>query len=502
MTASTPAKTSQSRVWLIEGRARPDRSPSFQSCMRAGAVSQAFGDIERIECPDPTAYNKFIEVGSIQGAEERATSSVEGRFPINLTSTLLRMARKRCAFDVQYHFGTCTNPETFTAFKKVMILEEAHFTSYSTEDLGALASGDNAAVNETGEISAARVYEVVPLSFGAKAEAIITNEILDVVICDSLSCGDCEVESDGCQKIFALSTAAGGSPGTPADVVYSLDKGVTWYAADIDTLGAAEVPSALDCLGNYLVVVSGLGLVSSLHYVLKSELDGTTDPAWTEVTTGFVAGSGPLAIKEIDGVAFIVGENGYVYLCEDPTAGVDVLDAGSATTNHLKAVDALSETFAVAVGENSTIIKTENQSAWTLLTPPTGVGIHYNCVAVKTEDEWWIGTSNGKLYATYDGGDTWTEVTFSGSGSGAVYDIVFATDSVVYVAHQTAATRARILRSIDGGAHFVTTPEDSTLPLEDKINSLAVCTFDANFLVAGGLADNGADGAILIGQGV
>jgi hypothetical protein len=224
--------------------------------------------------------------------------------------------------------------------------------------------------------------------------------MLSSVTCDQKSCGDCEDASDGCQKIFAITAAAGGSPGTPADVVYSLDGGATWNADDIDTLGAAENPSAVACVGEYLVVVSNDS--NSLHYALLSEFDGTTDPTFTEVATGFVTGGEPNDIWSVGNKAFIVGDGGYVYTTTDPTAGVTVIDAGVAEQDDLLAVHAVNENFMVGVGNNGAIVKTENGTTVGALGGPVGIGINLQAVWIKgnSTDEWFIGASNGNYYYT------------------------------------------------------------------------------------------------------
>ena len=495
----TPAQSSFTRVFLIEGRARPDHTPSYESCLRMMGLSRGFGDIERVECPDPDNYGKFIEVAEIRGASERATTSLEGRYAMDLLSSLLRLANEGCSVDVQLHLGQCTDPGDFTIFEKAIILESAYLTNYSTEDLGSLASGDNAAVNETADISAKNMYEVRPLGFANQATAFVTLEMIDVVICDTLSCGECEDESDGCSRIYALSIAAGGSPTTSADVVFSTDKGVTWGAHDVDTLGIAEDPTGLDCVGSYIVVVSNDS--NSLHYALKSEFDSGVDPVFTEVTTGFVVTGEPNAIFSVGRYAFIVGDGGYVYETSDPTGGVAVLDPGSATVDDLFDVFALSSTFAVAVGENGAVIYTEDGSTWAVApVSPVGFGVTLLCVHMKSQDEWWVGTDGGQAFYTLDQGASWAESTFPGSGAGRVDSIKFATDSIGYLAHATATPRGRILRTFDGGHEWVVLPEsDAILPLNDRVNALAVCT-DANFVVGAGLADDAVDGYLVLGQ--
>jgi len=499
MATFTPVQTGMSRVFLIENRAGPTHKPSYESCLKAGGIDYGLGDIEKIECPDPNRYGQFVEIGSIRGAEERPTTSLSGRYALDLASTLLRLARKRCNVDTQIHFGQCQDPSQFNDFDKVLILEDVAITNYSTEDLGALASDENAKVDESVDLSARRVYEFLPLSYASKAGDTITNQLIDVIIADSASCGDCTAESDGCQKIFAISLAAGGSPSTPADVVFSLDGGQTWYAHDIDSLGVSSNPDGVAAVGEYLVVISADD--GSIEYALISEFDGTTDPSFTTVTTGFVSGGEPQDIWSTGNHAFIVGKGGYIYETDDPTSGVTVLDAGVAVQDDLNAVHALSSTFAVAVGNASAIVKTENGTAWEKVTPPTPVSVNYNCVWVKSEKEWWIGASNGNLYYTTDGGQTWSTKAFSGSGAGQVRDIAFASDSVAYLAHDTATPKGRILESCDGGYSWTVAPRGiGSFPVNDQVTALAACTDNVNFVVGVGLADDGSDGFIAVGS--
>jgi len=498
--SATVLTSAMTRVWIIEGGARIDHAPVYESCLRMQGVSQGFGDIEAIECPDPQNYGKFIEKGQIKGATERPSTTVEGRYLMDALSTLLALAKKGCNFDVQLHMGQCTDPSIFNTYKKSIVFSTAAFTTYDTDELGALGSEDNAAVNETGDLSAKDLYEVVPLNMASVAASQLTNEVVDVAQCDSQSCGECENESDGCKKFLSLTKAAGGSPSTPADLGYTLDGGAVWYFHDVDTLGAAEEPSALDCVGLYVVVVANA--TDSLHIALKSELDGVTDPAFTEVTTGIVAAGSPNNLWSFGNGAFVVGDAGYVYRITDPADGVTVLDAGNATVEKLLAVHGLSESFAVAVGQNGAVIYTEDGSTWSAVAvKPVAAGVHLNSVAVKGEFEWIVVTSNGRMYYTLNKGATWTEKAFPGSGSGVAYSIAFASQSVGYLSHSTTVPRARILRSIDGGYSWQVLPEETgTMPLADRVNALAACSWNPNLVIGGGLADDAADGYLVIGS--
>jgi hypothetical protein len=496
----TPAKTGYSRVFLIEGRARGDHRPSYQSNMKAGGISQSFGDVTKIEVPSATQFNKFVEIGSIIGETERMSISLMSRYALDLKSTLLRLAREGCAVDIQIVLGSCTDPSDYNVFTKKVVIEDARITQYDTDDMGALGSDEREKIDETVEVSGRDVYEIMPVAFAQRAGDTVTNEMVDAVIADTASCGDCDEESNGCEKMFAVSLAAGGSPSTPADVVFSLDTGSTWYAHDVDSLGSSDDPTGIFKLGSYIAVISSDS--ESLHYALYSDFDGTTDPTFTEVSTGFVASSGPTAASVGDQKAFIAGLAGHIYMTQDVTSGVTAVETGSVTISDFNDISALSDDFVVAVGNDGVIAKTENGSSFTLVTPPTGVGVgvDINAVAVKSTSVWWIGTNAGKLYYTINGGSSWTEKTFYLSGTGSVEDIALGGETVMAVSHTTAGGNGRLLISTNGGYDFIVAPQGTgTLPVNDRINAVAVCAHNPDVIVGVGLADDGSDGYIVVG---
>jgi hypothetical protein len=468
--------------------------------MRAQALSKTAGDVTDIECPDPQRPGGYIKIGEWQSGDERATIALEGHMALQLRSTLLRLAQARCAYDIQLHFGNCEDLSNFHDFKKALILESARGGTYDTDELGSLESEDEGQVDERLDTSALRVYDTVTMTFAERAQDIVTNEILDIVICDAISCGECEDESDGCEKVFAVTTSAGGSPGTPPDVVYSIDGGVTWYAHDIEAFATGDTADAVACVSGYLVPVSNS--FGGLAYADLDEFDGVSDPVFTGVTTGFVAGGEPRDIWSVGTRAWIVGDFGYVYVTDDPTGGVSVQDAGVATISQLNAVHAISRTFAVAAGNDGVVIYADDGETWQVTqTNPVGPGTNLNCIWAKNADEWWVGTDGGQVFYTLNQGETWTERAFSGSGAGEVHDIQFATDSIVYISHETATPRGRLLVSYSGGNSFTLLPRDaSIMPVVDRFTAIAACQADPGFLAAGGLADDASDGAIVVGN--
>lgn len=495
----TLVRTPLSRVFTIEDRAGPANAPVYQDLARALSPTQGFGDVTPVRIPDPDQYGQFKIVDTIRGEKGLPEITVQARYEFTVSS-FLALARKGCPLDVQVHMGKCQNPTDFNSgWDKILVVAGAAITQWSTGDLGALDQGEDAVVNEDIPVSGLDMYEIKQLLMGEFASAEVIGEVVGVAICDSVQCGICGVPSNGCEKVFAITITQTGSPGLPGELVFSEDGGTTISETTVDTLGVTEDPSGLACVGLNLVIVSNDS--DSLHYApIADILDGTE--IWIEVATGIVAAGSPNAIFSLSSLfTWIVGDGGYVYFTADPTAGVTVQDAGIATTEVLNDVHAIDDQNIVAVGANNAVIVTTNGGdSWASVTGPN-VGVALNAIWMRTSLEWLVGDAGGQLWYTRDGGVSWTEKTFPGSGTGVIRDIVFSTPTVGYMAHSTAAPAGRILRTIDGGYSWYVLPEGTTtIPANDYVASLAACAEDPNLVFGGGLADDATDGFLVKGS--
>jgi photosystem II stability/assembly factor-like uncharacterized protein len=467
--------------------------------MKIGDTSWPQGDITRIECPDPNRYGGFVEVAAVQGARERATTQLMGRYPRDL-SKLLEYTRRRCRLDIHVHVGKCKNPQDFLGgWDKIKIYRDAQITDWSDENAGALESGDQNPTNETAEISAEEVYEVVPLAFAEQATAEVVREILDIIICDQISCGDCDDPSKGCEKVFALMIGADATPGTAPSVVYTGDGGTSWSTTAIDTLTSTELPSMGACVAGNLVIVSNDG---GFHYANLDEIIAGTE-TWVEVDpygAGVVWPAFPEAISSADARnTWAVGSGGYIWFAADPTITWTTQDAGVATAQDLADVHAFNADIVVAVGGSNAVVLTDNGgSTWQSVTGPA-VGVALTAVWVLAPTIWLVGDANGDLWYTLDSGANWTEIALPGTPSG-IQDIKFVDDTVGYLAIDQAGPAGNILRTLDGGATWYVLPEKAasgSIPENDAVNALAVCTDDHNVVFGGGLGGDGSDGFIV-----
>lgn len=498
-------RTPFSRLWTIEDRAGPANIPVYQGRGRAMAESWALGDRTPIMEPDPNNYGKFRIVDAIKAAKGLPTLPIEVRYMFTL-SEFLRMARRGCPLDLQVHMGKCRDPRNFNAgWDKVTVLEGGDISSFGTGELGALEQDQDVVINESIEINGLDLYEVMPITMTELAAVEIMGQVVGVVICDSVQCGECGVPSTGCQTFFAVTITDPGSPGLPAEVIFSADGGVTIGQTNIATLGASDDPTGLACVGIYLVVISNDG--DGYHYApLADILNGVE--VWTEVDTladgsAWPAAGSPNAIFSLGSAhTWIAGDLGYIFFAEDITVGPVVQDAGvAAGANNLNDIHAYDEDNVVVVGAAGACAVTRNRGATWANVDTTDIGVvELNCVWMKSENEWFVGDANGQLWYTRDGGVNWVEKTFPGSGGGAVRDIVFATPTVGYMAHSTALVAGRILRTIDGGHSWYVAPEGTTtIPANDYVASLATVAECPNVVYGGGLGDTPPDGYLVKG---
>jgi len=288
-------------------------------------------------------------------------------------------------------------------------------------------------------------YEVGKISVGQRASALTIRGTFGVAYGGTIQDASCGMPNNGDRWTYYGHLGDGST--TPPAVVYSLqaEDGTLTEASSVLT-GATnpEVGKAVVAYGNTLVVVTSLA-----YYV--STLAATGIPgAWTRVTTGLITpANAPNDAYFGDQGLVIVGNGGYIYRSINLTAGVTVVNPGSATTANLTRVEGYGQTV-VAGGASGAMVRSDDGGqSWALMTSPGAVAI--TAVAVNQNGQIFVG-AGGILYGTRNLGASYDTLTFPGSGTGTVEDIAFATNEVVYLAHTAGAGNGRLYASIFGGA--------------------------------------------------
>lgn len=509
LTADQIVTQKHKRNYIQFGGARPGNPVAFagqdaQYLAISGVGLPESGGIDPIWVPNGRRIGQYTLVGRSVSPPDLASATLTMREQHG--SIPRQLGAIGCQFNLYEATGKCKDLSDFTGgwTDYVLIYSGALVTDKDLGDRSAWDSDD--AIEDTLSLVLADVYPVGALGFGEDAAAQVDREVVDIVYGTQVQCGDCGVPNDGTKWAYAITKSSGsGSPGLPGELQYRTDGTANWIDAAITGIGATADPTAIDVVGDKLVVV--VTGENAYYYATINQLTGVPS-AFTKVTAGFVAGKAPndLFVASPREVYF-VGNGGYIYKATDITAGVTVLNAGSATTSDLLRMHGSGDAL-LAVGKgSSTIVSINRGQTWgSTVASVSAVALDVSAALVLDGLRYWVGTANsGRVFSTVNGGQTWTEKSFSGAGTGNVYDIVAATDEVLYFSHSTSTPTARVFASWNGGADFTNAaPRMLNLPVFGRATRLAVPTaaasdVAANNLLIGGLSGGGTDGIILEG---
>lgn len=476
------ARNDYSRAFLFKNGVYANEFAQYVAAMAVDALAQDRGDITPVRQPSEDNYGQFVDIGAIPGELSRMTTTLTGRMSRTELSTFYDLFKKACAFDLHLHFGLCQRPTDFTKYDKALVFEDVFVTSFGTDPLVALNSGDVAVIQETLDISIGNFYEIVPLKYSVRgASETDDGVIVDVTISDNSNCGgDCDNASTGWNKIFTA---------TVDYISYiSADGGLTWETVVIDgTPPEATVLGGI-ALGDYYVVLDSEG---TLYYSLKKDLvENPGSATYAEVATDLTA---PTAIASLRNYSILVEEGGVIWGM-DAALTPEIIDNASATTEDLNAV-AMHNDVSVAVGANGAVVYSFDNGVWYTATAVSTLNLI--SVAIKSRANWLVGSDNGQVWVTTDAGRTWKRVTFPNytAVSDDVRAIEVSTPHVVWM-----AIGEKLYRSIDGGVTWTVQP-DSVLafPSNDELRAIGVTSLNPNFVVVGG--DNGGAGILILGLG-
>lgn len=456
-----------------------------------GAELVVNGDINPIYVPDPRRANAYRLVSRSEDPPDLPTVSLNfmekwGGIPRVL------MAPK-CQFNLYEVHGNCEDLSDFYRAWSGYMLIYSGFVIEGPVDLGTRSQQDgNDPLMDAVSAKGITIYPVGALSFGEEAATNVVVEVIDVVYGNKETCGNCGVENDGSQLIYALTRANVGSPIAPGQVVYSLDGGVTWVNNSITGIGVSAEPAYIDIAGNILFV----GTNSTTLFYTTLNADTGAPGTWTAVTI-------PVAFTDVwvqsSRAIYFTAAAGAIYKTTDITVAATSLATGG--VDNLARIHGREQTI-VAVGATGRVYYTSNGGlSWSSATAPVAGTL--SAVQVINDTTWWVGSAAGVLYKTTNRGSTWTTVGFPQSGTGAIFDIVFATLEVAWIAHQLTSV-AYLVTTLDGGKSWVRDNGTSRIlnwPVFQKAGRIAVPTTSpavaANYICIAGLATGGTDGILL-----
>ncbi len=477
------------RVFIQEDGINPAAPYRYYGCFMMDSPSQDLGTPDPVYCPSSEQRNKWDIIDDIPKAQALGSFDFTQHASRALAEIWFDFKRRGCKVNLQAVASSCTKPDDFTQWDAKIAFIGARLNNLGLSPLNPLTGNDNAPVDWTGTFNF-RDWDIIKsILFGEVADSTLVAEALDGFYYDTAQCGECGTPSDGCNACYLLTIASTGSPGLSGQLLYSLNKGATWTGIDISTLGGKS-PNRFAPMGNRIIVVSQA--TGSHHYAtLTAGVPGT----WTQVTSGYVATQGPRAVYvKNSSAAFLAAAGGYIYYLASATGSPAVLTDGSISAQDLNDIAGSGNTIVAIGNSNAVLVSNNGGSTFSLKTGPA-VGVNLTAVWLMSSQIWLVGTGDGRLFYTLNGGTTWTDAGLGITG-GVINDIRFTDELVGYIAAEVGGV-ATVFRTTDSGnTWFNTSPHISGLPTAVRANFVYPC--GRNVVLTGGRKTSGGDGMAAI----
>ena len=402
--------------------------------------------------------------------------------------------------------GPCKRPDDFINGWSDFVKIYSYGRANNHDESGLTTQEDDNPSMVAAEFVFASIYKIGALLFGEKGAGEVEREVIDLVWAGGIDCGACGPNDNGISRLYAVTKSSGAaSPGTPAEVIYTVDGGATFSQQNITGLGGTVDPTGIALAGNTLIVLDTAG---NGYYMSEINTLTGVPGTWSQVTAGFVASKQPTDIYVAgSSEVYFSANGGYIYRSTDLAAGVSVLDAGNVNTSNYQRIHGQDDTI-VVVGDSGKIVKSGNRGAtWANVTlSPTSATVR--AILVLDDYRYWIGTSGGAVYYTINGGEFFVLQTLPGGALTVIDDIVAATDEVIHITARTATPTGRLITTWNGGQKWassaIATQRIQNLPTASRFNRIAVPqtgqpTTDANTIALGGLSGGGTDGILELG---
>lgn len=256
-------------------------------------ISTSFGESTYIYLPSEINVNEYDIVEEIKSENTNTwSSSLTMYLDMDSHSLLLDLAKRRCSFSLQVHYGSCINPTDFADFETGFLLENVTITDYSTGQLTARSPDAKGIIDESVSITATNVHQLFTASFYQSepySSILPTNMGMfavdsspNITCKESLSAG-C---GDGCNIALLGSTA-----GSSSYAVQKIDN--VWYEKQLD-VGAytdSNDPGTVVYNGNkaiYLLDLDNFGSPTlALYELTNSQMqDETYNPIPNDELSG------------------------------------------------------------------------------------------------------------------------------------------------------------------------------------------------------------------------
>jgi len=426
----------------------------LSSCAAMTGPEVPFGDTETRWCQDPKVAGGFRRSSKIRTAPDLITFDLTTKL-----NKINHLKRLNCPFSQRARYNICGEREDVSQYDPLMLTYcSVELNSKSYEDLVITSQENDDEIIITASASADYEYiveKIMPARTGSLA-TLGDQPINDIEFCDSPDCGGyCGDPSDGCTIQFGV-TDADTTPYTNPNLVKgvkNLNTGaITW--TNLPIMGLNGNAENIECAGKRI------GVTSSADAVFAYNDDPNQDQdEWNVVALTRTPSTNHNALHARTSREWWLACNGG-YILKSVDGGVTWSEVHSATitTQNILSVYAYDKDLVVAGGAVGVmLISKDGGQTWADITEvaTTAASILDIVIPPNRSKEIYIGTNNGRIYRSTNQGDTFSRVSFDGDSVGTVDDIDFCgpcAGDVMFILHNDAGPRARILRDLSGGA--------------------------------------------------
>jgi len=439
----------------------PNSQPYFLGCHALGDIERPRGDATLVFIPDVEHPNNFIPLDIYaSGGPGPVSTTIESV----IKSAADWLESVNCPMPIYINQVLCGRQDVFDNWDRAFILDKAIVTSESLSGMVIMSADDQDRSMQSFDVSAKLMHRLFPLSTGSQNIISVAGQTgLSVAFSGSRKCyGQCgnvhSANQDGYLGVTGLI-------GSPTNLYYTDDGGLVWFPTATnpfqsheDVSGVVDVQIAKN---SYRVIVTR-GTLDGLNpaEIAYSDDRGAT---FTNVNVGavngqYAIGTGQPLFAWNGSNIWLVTTGGYIYFSKDAGITWTAQESGATTTQNLHSVYFVDDKVGFAVGDNNAILRTTDGENWSALTGPAAENLSIaQAVFAFDRNRIWIGYDSGNLYFSNDGGDSWFERSYPGSGTGEIQSIQFCNEYVGYISHiSTGGATGSLFRTINGGWSWIT----------------------------------------------